>query len=156
MNDERAEPPPQLRPPFPEGPAEAAPAAPSAQPLPPAAPARSEAPPAQRSRGGEPRPRRERAPRPELAAPRASVFREARGYRLRLDPPDLARLRELPGARGKTDEELGTEFLEAQEARLLSAVADVASPVELRVLVDPYSRQAFIALERRIRGIVSF
>jgi hypothetical protein len=153
VNDERAGPPPQLHPPFPEGPAEAPPAA---QPPAPAEPPRPEILPAQRARGGEPRPRRERGPRPELAAPRDPVFREAGGYRLRLEPPDLARLRELPGARGKTDEELGTEFLEAQEARLLSAVADVASPAELRVLVDPYSRQAFLALERRIKGIVSF
>jgi hypothetical protein len=84
------------------------------------------------------------------------VFREAGGYRLRLDPPDLARLRELPGSRGKTDEEIGSQFLESHQARLLAAVAgDVAPPAELRVLVDPYSRQAFLALERRIRGIVS-
>jgi hypothetical protein len=153
MNDESAAPPPQLRPPFPEGPGET----PAAPPAPAAEPPRREPPPTPRARGGEPRPRRERGPRPELAAPRAPVFREAGGYRLRLDPPDLARLRELPGARGKTDEELGAEFLEAQQARLLAALTgDVAPPAELRVLVDPYSRQAFLALERRIKGIVSF
>ncbi|MFN2385706.1 MAG: hypothetical protein ABR576_05410 [Thermoanaerobaculia bacterium] len=158
MNDERGQPPPQLRPPFPEGPSET-PAAAAAPPEParPADPPRPEILPGQRGRGGEGRPRRERGPRPELAAPRAPVLRESGGFRLRLEPPDLARLRELPGARGKTDEELGIEFLDTQQARLLAAVAgDVAPPAELRVLVDPYSRQAFLALERRIKGIVSF
>ena len=31
-----------------------------------------------------------------------------------------------------------------------------ARPDEIRVVVDPYSRQAFLALENRIRGILSF
>ena len=105
----------------------------------------------------EARARRERGPRPDLVLRRDPVYRDAGGIRLRLDPPDLARLRELPGARGKTDEELGAEFLESHQARLLAAVAgDVAAPAELRVLVDPFSRQAFLALDKRIRGIVSF
>jgi hypothetical protein len=105
----------------------------------------------------ETRPRRDRGPRPDLLAPSEPVFRQAGGFRLRLDPPDLARLRELPGSRGKTDAELGSEFLESHQARLLGAVSgDVAPPAELRVLVDPYSRQAFLALEQRIKGIVSF
>ena len=154
MNDESTGPPPQLQAPFPEAPAEPPPAAEASKP---AEPPRPEILPPPRPRDREPRPRRERGPRPDLAAPKVSVFREAGGYRLRLDSPDLARLRELPGSRGKTDEELGSEFLESQQARLLAAVAgDVTPPAELRVLVDPYSRQAFLALERRIKGIVSF
>jgi hypothetical protein len=95
--------------------------------------------------------------RPELAAARDPLFRECRGFRLRLDPPDLARLRELPGSRGKTDEELGEAFFDGQGERLAAAVeGDVPAPAELRVVVDPYSRQAFLALQNRIRGIVSF
>jgi hypothetical protein len=106
---------------------------------------------------GEPRPRRERRSRPDLLATRGPVYRETGGYRLRLEPPDVALLRELPGSRGKTDEELGAEFLESHHARLLGAVAgDVEPPAELQVLVDPFSRQAFLVIERRIRGIVSF
>ncbi|HEX9286642.1 MAG TPA: hypothetical protein VF999_05175, partial [Thermoanaerobaculia bacterium] len=79
------------------------------------------------------------------------------GYSFQLEPPDLANLRELPNARGKTDEELGREFLEAQGDRLVAAIADdVSAPASIRVLVDPYSRQAFLAFGNRVRGIVSF
>jgi hypothetical protein len=95
--------------------------------------------------------------RPDLAAARDPLFRECKGYRLRLDPPDLARLRELPGARGKSDEELGEQFFDGQAERLAASIADdVPAPSEIRVVVDPYSRQAFLALENRIRGILSF
>jgi hypothetical protein len=95
--------------------------------------------------------------RPSLSVERASVSREHAGYAFRLEPPDLANLRELPGARGKTDEELGTEFLAAHAERLSAALAgDLPSPAAVRVLVDPYSRQAFLAFEDRVRGIVSF
>ena len=95
--------------------------------------------------------------RPDLADRREPLFRECRGYRLRLDPPDLARLRELPGSRGKSDTEIGEAFFDGQADRLAASIADdVPSPNELRVVVDPYSRQAFLALENRIRGILSF
>ena len=95
--------------------------------------------------------------RPDLADRREPLYRECRGYRLRLDPPDLARLRELPGARGKSDTEIGEAFFDGQADRLAASIADdVPSPNELRVVVDPYSRQAFLALENRIRGILSF
>ena len=107
--------------------------------------------------GAENRARPARGPRPVLSEARDPVFRESGGYRLRMDPPDLARLRELSGSKGKTDQELGEEFLEGNAARLTAAVAgDVPVPAELRVVVDPYSRQAFLALENRIRGITSF
>ena len=100
---------------------------------------------------------RSRAPRPNMVEPREPLFRETKGYRLRLDPPDLARLRELPGSKEKTDRELGEMFFDAHSERLTGAVADdVPAPAELRVVVDPYSRQAFLALGRTIRGIVSF
>jgi hypothetical protein len=103
------------------------------------------------------RPRRERRSRPDLAVPRQPIWSEAGGFRLRLEPADVALLRELPGAGGKTDQELGAEFLESQRDKLLGAVAgDVEPPAELQVLVDPFSRQAFLVTERRIRGIVSF
>ena len=95
--------------------------------------------------------------RPDLAARTEPLYRECRGYRFRLDPPDLARLRELPGSRGKSDSEIGEAFFDGQAERLATAIADdVPSPSEIRVVVDPYSRQAFLALETTIRGIVSF
>jgi hypothetical protein len=95
--------------------------------------------------------------RPDLKDRREPLYRECRGYRLRLDPPDLARLRELAGSRGKSDDELGEAFFDGQAERLAASIADdVPSPSEIRVVVDPYSRQAFLALENRIRGILSF
>ncbi len=76
---------------------------------------------------------------------------------MRLEPPDLARLRELPGSRGKSDDELGETFFDGQAERIAASVAgDVPDGSELRVVVDPYSRQAFVALEKEIRGILSF
>jgi hypothetical protein len=116
---------------------------------PPAIPARDRSPGA--------RVERSRGPRPDMLEPREPLYREAGGYRLRLDPPDLARLRELPGSKEKTDRELGEQFFDAHSDRLTGAVADdVPAPAELRVVVDPFSRQAFLALGRTIRGIVSF
>ena len=110
-----------------------------------------------RDRSPAPRVERSRGPRPDMLELREPVYREARGYRLRLDPPDLARLRELPGSKEKTDRELGEQFFDAHSERLTGAVADdVPAPAELRVVVDPFSRQAFLALGRTIRGIVSF
>jgi hypothetical protein len=95
--------------------------------------------------------------RPDLTDRREPLYRECRGYRLRLDPPDLARLRELPGSRGRSDTEIGEAFFDGQGDRLAASIEDdVPSPNELRVVVDPYSRQAFLALENRIRGILSF
>jgi hypothetical protein len=97
------------------------------------------------------------APRPDLIDRREPLYRECRGYKLRLDPPDLARLRELPGSRGKSDDEIGEAFFDGQAERLAASIADdVPAPSEIRVVVDPYSRQAFLALENRIRGILSF
>ena len=100
---------------------------------------------------------RSRGPRPDMLEAREPLYRDAAGYRLRLDPPDLARLRELPGSKEKTDRELGEMFFDAHSERLTGAVADdVPAPAELRVVVDPFSRQAFLALGKTIRGIVSF
>ena len=97
------------------------------------------------------------AARPGGVEPREPVYRECGGFRLRLEPPDLARLRELPGSRGKSDSELGEAFFDGQADRIAASVAgDVSPPAELRVVVDPYSRQAFVALENSIRGIFSF
>ena len=95
--------------------------------------------------------------RPRLELARDPLYREARGYRMRLEPADLARLRELPGSKGKSDEELGEEFFDGQSDRFATALAeDVPAPAEIRVVVDPYSRQAFLALENKIRAILSF
>jgi hypothetical protein len=126
------------------------PDAPSAPPSPPE-PAR----PGPRSEAASPAGRR--PARPNLSIERLPVSCEHRGYAFRLEPADLANLRELPGARGKTDEELGAEFLAAHGDRLVGALAgDLPAPASIRVLVDPYSRQAFLAFEDRVRGIVSF
>ena len=106
---------------------------------------------------GAPKPQPDRGARPDLIDRREPLYRECKGYRLRLDPPDLARLRELPGSRGRSDDEIGEAFFDGQAERLASAIADdVPTPSEIRVVVDPYSRQAFLALENRIRGILSF
>lgn len=103
------------------------------------------------------RPRAPRGPRPDLTASEEPLYRESRGYRMRLEPPDLARLRELPGSKGKTDRELGEIFFDGLSERFTTSLAeDVPSPAEVRVVVDPYSRQAFLAVERKIRSILSF
>jgi hypothetical protein len=95
--------------------------------------------------------------RPDLTERREPLYRDSGGYRLRLDPPDLARLRELPGSRGKSDEEIGEAFFDGQAERFAASLADdVPAGSEIRVVVDPYSRQAFLALENSIRGILSF
>ena len=105
----------------------------------------------------EPLPKAAAATRPDLRERREPLYRECRGYRLRLDPPDLARLRELAGSRGKSDDEIGEAFFDGQADRLAASIVDdVPAPNEIRVVVDPYSRQAFLALENRIRGILSF
>ena len=98
-----------------------------------------------------------KTPRPELSESREPLYRLAGGFRLRLEPADLARLRELPGAKGRSDRELGEEFFEKQADRFAQSLAeDVTPPAEVRVVVDPYSRQAFLAIERTIRSILSF
>jgi hypothetical protein len=102
-------------------------------------------------------PPRPAAPRPALLEPAEPVYRSAGGFHLRLEPADLVRLRELPGSKGRTDRELGEEFFEKQADRFARSLAeDVTPPAEVRVVVDPYSRQAFLAIERTIRSIVSF
>jgi len=123
--------------------------------IPPPGPAREEAPAPTLSEAAAPAGRR--SSRPDLSVVRSAVSREHAGFTFRLEPPDLANLRELPGARGRTDEELGAEFLLAHGDRLAAAIAsDLPAASSVRVLVDPYSRQAFLAVEDRVRGIVSF
>ena len=103
------------------------------------------------------RPKASKGPRPVLVESREPLYREAGGFRMRLEPADLARLRELPGSKGRTDRELGEEFFEQQATRFAESLAeDVTPPAEVRVVVDPYSRQAFLAIERTIRSILSF
>lgn len=97
------------------------------------------------------------AKRRDLVLPREPLYREKLGYRMRLEPADLARLRELPESKGKSDSELGESFFDAQVDRFTEALSeDVPAPAEIRVVVDPYSRQAFLALENTIRAILSF
>ena len=95
--------------------------------------------------------------RPRLLIAREPLYRESRGYRMRLEPADLARLRELPGSKGLSDAELGEAFFNGQADRFTEALSeDVPVPAEIRVVVDPYSRQAFLALGNTIRAILSF
>ena len=95
--------------------------------------------------------------RPQLLLTREALYRESRGYRMRLEPADLARLRELPGSKGLSDQELGEAFFDGQTDRFTQALSeDVPAPADIRVVVDPYSRQAFLALENKIRAILSF
>ena len=122
---------------------------------PPPGPAPESAPAPPRSEAASPAGRR--PARPDLSVERPAVTRDHAGFTFRLEPTDLANLRELPGARGRTDEELGTDFLLAHGDRLAAAIADdLPAASRVRVLVDPYSRQAFLAVEDRVRGIVSF
>lgn len=144
MESEEAAATPETPPPLPQSPLPQPP-----ETSPPAAPAPPRPP--------DVRPDRMRGPRPDMIESREPLYRESGGYTLRLDPPDLARLRELPGSKGKTDRELGELFLDGHAARLTGAVSDdVPVPAEVRVVVDPYSRQAFLAVGKTIRGIVSF
>ena len=140
---------------------ESPPAVPPAPPPPVAQPVTGRVPPppshAEAVTGKVPPPPPAPRARPDLLARREPLYRDCRGYRLRLDPADLARLRELPGSRGKSDEEIGEAFFDGQAERLAASLAgDIPAPSEIRVVVDPYSRQAFLALENRIRGILSF
>lgn len=133
------------------------PAQPADRPSTPAEPSPGRPPVPPLRTGAENRVRPARGPRPELVQSREPIYREIGGYRFRMNPADLARLRELPGSKGKTDQELGEEFLTGHGERLRAAIAgDVPADSEIRVVVDPYSRQAFLAVESRIRGITSF
>ena len=130
--------------------------------VPPSREAREEAPPppardATSARGRREGTRPPRGPRPDLVLSSEPLYRDAAGYRMRLEPPDLARLRELPGSKGKSDQELGETFFDGQAARFTASLAeDVPAPADVRVVVDPYSRQAFLAVEKKIRSILSF
>jgi hypothetical protein len=140
-----------LEPPFPES---AAPEEPRAQPEPPAPLSPQSRPPQGKRREERPA---TRGPRPDLSVSAEPLYRDSAGYRMRLEPADLARLRELPGSKGKTDQELGETFFDGQAARFSASLSeDVPTPAEVRVVVDPYSRQAFLAVEKKIRSIVSF
>jgi hypothetical protein len=87
----------------------------------------------------------------------AGADRECGGYRFRLHPPDVAKLRELSGARGKSDETLVAEFFDAQAPRWAESLAEnLPAPAEVRIVVDPYSRQAFMACENVVYSILSF
>src|SRR5437868_2359017 len=100
-------------------------------------------------RGDRATARRRRAWTRRRGEEREPGFRGEGGYRRRMAPAALAKRRELPGAKGKTDRELGEEFFRGQSARLVASMAgDVETPAEVRVVVDPYSRQAFLAVGR--------
>jgi hypothetical protein len=95
----------------------------------------------------------------DSAGARGSAFAEhsSGGYLFRLGAPDVAKLRELPGTRGKSDEVLTEEFFTAQAARWAESLSDtLPPPAEIRVVVDPFSRQAFLASGRTVYSILSF
>lgn len=87
----------------------------------------------------------------------AGADRECRGYHFRIEPPDVAKLRELAGARGKSDETLVAEFFDGQAPRWAESLAEnLPSPADVRIVVDPYSRQAFMASGNVVYSILSF
>jgi len=87
----------------------------------------------------------------------AGAERECGGYQFRLEPPDVVKLRELAGARGKSDEILVAEFFDAQAPRWAESLAEnLPAPAEVRIVVDPYSRQAFMASGNVVYSILSF
>jgi hypothetical protein len=93
----------------------------------------------------------------DVRAANGAAEREQGGYRFHLYPADAAKLRELAGARGKSDETLIDEFLSAQAPRWAQSLADtLPPPADVRVVVDPYSRQAFLASGRTVFSILSF
>ncbi len=92
-----------------------------------------------------------------MTAEPESPSREESGYRFFLLPPDVAKLRELPEARGKSDEQLADEFLTGQARRWSASLSDVLpAPADVRVVVDPYSRQSFLAHGATVYSILSF
>jgi hypothetical protein len=87
----------------------------------------------------------------------ATADRECAGYHFQLFPPDVAKLRELAGSRGKSDETLVTEFFDAQAPRWAESLSEnLPAPAEVRIVVDPYSRQAFMASGNTVYSILSF
>jgi len=109
-----------LEAPFPET---AAPEDPREQiePPPPPAPAQSRS---QQGKRREERPAA-RGPRPDLSVAAEPLYRDSAGYRMRLEPADLARLRELHGSKGKTDQERQSE---RHQARPVAACATRRRP----------------------------
>jgi hypothetical protein len=92
-----------------------------------------------------------------VASNAAGADRECGGYRFQIHPPDVAKLRELAGARGKSDETLVAEFFDAQAPRWAESLAEnLPAPADVRIVVDPYSRQAFMASGNVVYSILSF
>jgi hypothetical protein len=95
--------------------------------------------------------------RPELRDPVAPAFRSHSGYTFLMNGANVAKLRELPGARGRTDDELAAEFFDGQAPRWVDQLSgDLPAPAELHVVIDPYSRQSFLARHGKIITILSF
>ena len=87
----------------------------------------------------------------------APAERDCGGYHFRLMPPDIAKLRELAGARGKSDETLVLEFFDSQAPRWADSLAEnLPAPADVRIVVDPYSRQSFLAIGNIVFSILSF
>ncbi len=83
--------------------------------------------------------------------------RDCQGYHFRLMPPDVAKLRELAGAKGKSDETLALEFFDSQASRWAESLAEnLPAPADVRIVVDPYSRQSFLASGNTVFSILSF
>ena len=83
--------------------------------------------------------------------------RDCGGYHFHLTPPDVAKLRELAGARGKSDETLVAEFFDSQASRWAESLAEnLPAPADVRIVVDPYSRQSFLACGNTVFSILSF
>ena len=87
----------------------------------------------------------------------APAERECGGYRFSLLPSDVVKLRELGGARGKSDETLVAEFFDSQAPRWAESLSEnLPAPADVRIVVDPYSRQSFLACGNTVFSILSF
>jgi hypothetical protein len=92
-----------------------------------------------------------------VPTPAAGADRECGGYLFRMHAADVAKLRELAGSRGKSDEALAAEFFDAQAPRWAESLAEnLPPPADVRIVVDPYSRQAFMASGNTVYSILSF
>lgn len=75
---------------------------------------------------------------------------------LTLDETQCARLRELPNWSGRDEDFVAEDFLGGKASRWAAALSGIPAGTELRVLVDQFSRQAFLIDGQLVVHIDSF
>jgi len=93
-------------------------------------------------------------PKVAIGAPRWK--RAAGDWTLTLEEGMCQRLRELPEWSNRDPDDVAEGFLEERAKRWLGELGGVATGTELRVVVDQYSRQAFVIDGATIVHIESF